>query len=183
MNTKQINFDISFTPYTIDTYSAFTAENDEDLIIDGFEQDTGRKLTYDDIDWNYNKADYTQKLAEKWQELMVENIKDRVIKDIKLEGKAYSPREYNFTTDNCQVIFTVNLEALNSYIEQNKADYQANHIRSYDGFLCFMDDEQVKLHYYLHNKTAKEYEPDDYMQDVSESCAWFGFITAKLITK
>lgn len=182
MTTKRISFDISFTPYTIDTYSTFTSDSDEEMIIENYREDTGRDIEYDNIEWNYDHKGFVQNLAEKWCELLNENITDDVIQKIELVGKAYSPREYNFRTDNCETAFTVDYDALKAYIDANKEAYDRDHIKSEDGFMWFGSEEETMLHYYLHTVSKKNYSEWDYMNDVldDDQATWYNFIDHQL---
>jgi hypothetical protein len=178
---KQIEYDITFTGYTIDTYQMFTSERDDEYIIDGYQEETGRDISYDDIDWTYDHKGYVKALAETWCDLMNENITDGVIKSVALKGEPWSPREYNFSTDNCVTLFTVNYEALRKYIADNLADYNKNKIASSSGFVWLGDKDDTMLHYYLHTVSHKLYSPEDaYIYDMFDRVSWYEYITTKL---
>lgn len=156
-----------FTPWTIDTYQTFNMERAEEQIVGYLQEENPEKdITYDDINWTYDMKGYVQALAEKWQQLLTDNILDDVILSVELDGESYSPHEYNFSTDNCATVFDVNIEKLRAYIKENQGHYNKNYIRSCDGFMCLMDDEQVMLHYYLTYKSGDEYKPYTYIMDV-----------------
>ena len=174
---KELETQITFTPYTIDTYQTFTFERSEESMLDNGE------LEYDDYDWTYDTQGYIQALADSWLKLMQDNILDDVIKNVKLDGKAYSPREYNFTTDNSQVVFEVDIVKLKQYIVNNQADYDKTHIRSYDGFMYFGNEDDTMLHYYLHNKSIEDYTFESYLYDQYEQVEPSEFIDYKLINK
>ena len=59
-STKNIVLNSMFTPYTIDTYSTFTMDNEEDYVIESLSEESGRELTYDDIDWTYDHKGFVQ---------------------------------------------------------------------------------------------------------------------------
>jgi len=177
-----IEFDITFTPWTIDTYGTFTGDGDDEYILESLSEETGRDIEYDDVEWDYDHKGFVQNLAEKWLELLHKNIIDDVILNIELDGKAYSPREYNFTTDNCNTIFTVDIEKLHAYVKNHDDDYAEKRIHSASGFMCFMDEDARELHYYLRAISEKEYSAWDYMNDVldDDQSTWYNFIDYKL---
>ncbi len=180
---KKIELDISSTPYTIDTYQTFTFEGEDDYILESLNEDSKKEITYDDVDWTYDCKGYVQDLATSWAELMNANIIDSVIKKITLDGKAYSPKYYNFATDNCNVVFEVDYKRLKAYIAKHQTDYDKNHIRSYDGYMCFMDKNEVMLHYYLHNESNRKYDHfESYHYDQIEGVPAMEYITYKKIT-
>lgn len=173
MTTKTLNTQITFTPYTIDTYNVFTFDRVDNAFIED-------DRTYDDYEWEYNHAGYVQALADNWEVLMQKNILDDVILGVTLDGKAYSPREYNYTTDNAQVVFTINYDALLAYIEKNKEAYDRDHIRDYDGFWWLGDEDDTMLHYYLHTKTLETYPESEYMQDQDRGVSAYEYVEAKI---
>lgn len=99
---------------------------------------------------------------------MRDNIIDDVILAIEPDGEPWSPREYNFATDNGNVHFTVNHDALVAYIAQNRADYDVNKIASCSGFVWFGDEDQTMLNYYLHHKSLTDYSEDAYLSDQND---------------
>lgn len=159
---------ITFTPYTIDTYSMFGLDCEDALIDDG--------KVYDDYDWTYLHKKYVQALADNWLLLMRENIIDDVVLDIAIVGEAYSPREYNFTTDNCQVSFDVDIDKLRAYVEAHRAQYDIEHIRDHDGFWWFGNEDDTMLHWYLQTVSATQYTPDTYVQDQYEGVPQYEYV-------
>lgn len=179
---KEIELNSMFTPYTIDTYQMFTMDREEEYIIENLSEDTGRELTYDDIDWTYDHEGFVQALANKRLQVLQENIIDDVILSVRENGPAVSPKEYNFKTDDAFDIYTVDIVKLNQYISDNIADYQENKLKDGPGFWWFGDDDQTKLNYYLGKKTEKEYDPiDAYYYDMTDDLSEGEFIQAKLI--
>lgn len=169
---QEIKFDISFTPWTIDTYSTFTTDGLEEQVIENYNEQRSKKakdITYDDIEWNFDHKGHVQALAECWEEKMNENILDDVILKVQLDGPAYSPSFYNFTTDNCSTIFLVDLEKLKKHIADMQEHYQEHRIESYDGFMCFMDEEERMLHYYLRFVSGANYDSWEYQNDVRDA--------------
>lgn len=187
--TKQIKLDSMFTPYTIDTYQAFTMDNTEDMIIqdrcdydeDGTEREESLDLNYDDLEWEYDMKGFVQALANRRLEVLKDNIIDDVILDIKSDGPAVSPKEYNFKTDDTFEVYTVDIVKLNQFISDNFADYQENKIKDGPGFMWFGDDDQTKLNYYLFTKSDKEYShSEQYYYDMVEGVDFYEFVSAKL---
>lgn len=154
MTTKKLRTQITFTPYTIDTYGVFDMCEYEDEEI----SEETHRITY-------NHKEYVQALADNWLMLMRANILDAVIQDVVLVGEAYSPAYYNFTTDNCQVCFTVDYDALVQYVQAHEEKYRKEHIRSYDGFMWMGDEDDTMLHWYLSTVSAARYENEEYLQD------------------
>lgn len=179
---KEIELDSMFTPYTIDTYQTFTMDDEEERTMEDLSEQVGRELTYDDIDWNYNHKEFVQALANRRFEILKDNILDDVIIDIKQNGEAVSPKEYNFKTDDSFEIYTVDIVKLNQYVSNNIADYQKNKLQDGPGFWWFGDEDQTKLNYYLFTKTKKEYGSDEaYYYDMVEGIDFQDFIEAKVI--
>lgn len=167
----KIETQITFTPWTIDTYNVFTCEHEEEAILD----DLGGN--YDDYDWEYDFEGYIKALALNWLKIVNEYILDDVIKGVELVDEPYSPREYNFTTDNCQVSFNVDIKKLNEYIENNREAYNNEHIRSCDGFMWFGDDNDTKLHWYLHTVSEAKLPREVYIQTQYEEVPATEYIT------
>lgn len=166
--TKTINFEITYTPWTIDTYNTFDFESHDDQEIENYNAENNTNLYYDDFNWSYNHKGLVKQLADNWLNLTRETILDNVIKAIEPNGEPYSPREYNFTTDNQSINFTVNYDALLAYIEDNKEHYNVNKIQSCSGFWWLGEEDQTMLHYYLAYKSAADYPEFDYISDQSD---------------
>lgn len=166
---------ISDTPYTIDTYSTFTMDGDEASIEDG--------KTYDDYEWEYDKKGYVQALAENWQKLMRENILNEVILNVTVTGPASSPREYNFKTDNAPIDIEYNAEKLSAYIEANRAKYDEEKRKSYDGYMWLGEEIDNMILWYLETVSAKVYTTDSYFMDQCDEVSEYEFIGSTLITK
>jgi hypothetical protein len=183
MIKKLIELDAMFTPYTLDTYSTFTLDNEAERIIENLSEDTGRELSYDDIDWNFDMDGLVKALANRRLKVLRDNILDHVILAIADNTDISSPREYNFKTDNCFNVYTVDIEALDDFIAKNQKDYDNNKLRDRDGFWWFGDDDQTKLNYYLTktNYCEKGSEFEEYYYDMIEGVDLSEFINYKLI--
>jgi hypothetical protein len=173
---KTIELNIMFTPWTIDTYQTFVTDSYEEQAIEYYNEresyeaqkngtNDARVYTYDDFEWEYDHKGFVKCLADNWVHFMRENILDDVILAVELDGEPWSPRQYNFSTDNANIKFTVDYEKLMAYIEANREHYSENKIRGRDGFMWFGDDEQTALHYYLAHKSETDYPQDDYYSD------------------
>jgi hypothetical protein len=180
---KDIEYDITFTGYTIDTYQTFNTDMDEESIIESYSYDYGVEFTYDDFIWSFDHNGYVQALSKAWCKLMNENIIDEVILSVKLNGEAYSPREYNFSTDNCSTVFTVNHNALLKYIDDNRVAYDRDHVRDESGFMWFGDEDATMLHYYLHTVSRKLYDTESYMNDMFDLVHSYEYLDYELITR
>jgi len=175
-----------YTPYTLDTYSIFTFDHAEESEIQYYneehEKPDGKEYEYDDFDWDYDNQGYLNALAGNLLDMLNQNILDDVITKIEHDGKTYSPKEYNFKTDDADLQFTVNEEKLKEYITQNEEDYNKNKIGSCDGFMWFGDEDETKLNYYLKTKSLEDYPREDYWYDQYEIYP-SEFITMTLIKK
>ena len=169
--TEKIELESLYTPYTLDTYSAFTMESDEERIIEdlkNYDQETGKEretpleLTYDDIEWDFDCKGYVKALAENWLDIMRDNILDEVITGIDSDCIVHSPQYYNFTTDKIFATFTVDTEKLREYIK-NCPDFEAEKLKDRDGFMWFGDESQTMLSFYLHNESTKKLSNEAYM--------------------
>lgn len=183
MNTKQIELNAMFTPYTLDTYATFTLDSEEEYIINNLSEDTGRDLTYDDIDWSYDHAGFVKALAKRRLEILRDNIVGNVILSIDDNTDISSPREYNFKTDDCFNVYTVNINALDKFIANNQADYDQNKLKDAPGFYWFGDEDQTKLNYYLNKTNYTEINSnfEAYYYDMIDGFDYSEFITYKLI--
>jgi len=162
---KQLKLSIMYTPYTIDTYSTFDFESHDEMEVANYNEENNTSYTYDDFDWTYDHKGLVKQLADNWLELMRAHIIDDVILAIEPDGEPWSPREYNFSTDDQNIIITVDYDKLVQYIKDNQAHYDDNRIQSCDGFMYLGDDEQAMLHYYLAYKSITDYSESDYISD------------------
>jgi len=184
---KKINLDLSFTGYTIDTYQTFTFDQDEERIIDEYNDpdmySTSSKddVGYDDIEWEYDNEGYVQALADNFVELMNDNILDDVILNVKAHGKAWSPKYYNHSTDNCDITWEIDEKKLDEYIEKNNEHYEMNKLKSCDGFMWFGDEITTRLNYYIGVVSMKKYDDMAYMYDQMDSVPAYEYIDYKLI--
>jgi hypothetical protein len=154
-----------YTPWTIDTYSTFDLEGHEDQEIYNYNEENGTSYTYDDFNWSYDHKGLVKQLANNWLDLTKFNILDDVILAITPDGEPWSPREYNFTTDDQNINFLVDYNKLVAYIEANREHYNQNKISDSSGFWWLGDKDQTMLHYYLATKSANDYTENDYISD------------------
>lgn len=162
---KEIEFQVMYTPWTIDTYVTFDTERWEEMEIGAYNEEHGTKYGYDHFEWEYDHKGFVKQLAENWLYLVPKNIIDDVILGIEADGEPWSPREYNFSTDNMNVKFVVDVEKLAAYVDANRDHYDAEKIKSGDGFMWLGDEEQTMLEYYLAQKSVGEYTAEDYEDD------------------
>lgn len=184
MNKKDIlsiDLSIEWTPYGINTYNLFDFESADEQIMENIIEDTKKQVVYDDIEWNYRHKSYVQALAHNWVKLMRSNILDSVIEGVGLTGKAYSPREYNYYQDSCEVQWFINGDALRSYIKQHKAHYEEHKIKSASGFSWLGNENETMLWYYLQYVSAEKYYHDAYFQDQMEGVEAENFIDYKIV--
>ena len=167
---------ITFTPWTIDTYQLFDMEGVEyQLLPDDGPQDV------DAYEWTYNNKEYVQALADSWRELVNEHATDDIVRGVELVGEAYSPKYYNFTTDNCQVSFDVDIDKLEQYVDAHRKQYAREHLRSCDGFMWFGDENDTMLEWYLRTVCAKQYQPNRYYMDQCDNVPAWEYVSCELI--
>ena len=164
MNT-QIELSTLYTPYTLDTYQTFNFENVEEQMMEYYNDLHQTEKNYDDFIWEYDTDTYLQDLAKSLVTLLNDNILDTVIEAVHYNGKAYSPKEYNFKTDDTDLIFTVNEKNLDEYITKHETAYHTEKLQDRPGFWWMGNEAETKLAFYLHHKTQNEYEPFTYMMD------------------
>lgn len=184
----QIILETLYTPYTLDTYSTFTMEGEEDWILESLNEnraDDLEPLEYKDIDWTYDTAGYLNDLAENLIILLKDNILDDVIIDLKQDGAVESPRYYNYTTDCAWIDFTVDENNLKKYISENTEDYNANKIKSTDGFWWNGDESQTMLAYYLEKVSANDdkYPSNHYLMDQMDCISPYEYIEFNIINE
>lgn len=112
--------------YTLDTYSTFCWY--ESIADEDMQEET-------EID----HEGYRQDLAD-LQETVLNNYTDGTVKSFKTTG-SYSPREYNFSTDNSELEITVNYTNLKAYVVKHRADFESylrETFTSYDGFMSYV---------------------------------------------
>lgn len=166
---KKIELSVMYTPWTIDTYNVFTFETHEEMEIEHMSEEFNKPLTYDDFEWTYNNKKFLEVLMGNWMEIIGDNIKDDVIKDITQDGEPWSPRYYNYSTDDCNIAFTVDLEKLKGWIKDHQEQYNQDKIKSVSGFIWLGDEEQTMLNYYLRAKSAvKDLTEGEYIMDQHE---------------
>ena len=154
-----------YTPYTLDTYQTFTGESHEEQEKDDIIEESENNLSFNDIEFKYDHKKLVNMLYDTCYNLLTDNIIDDVILKIEKDGEPWSPREYNFQTDQGSFIFTVDHEKLAQYcFGDNQEDYHENKIQSCSGFMWLGNKEQTMLNYYLHHKTAKEFTERDYIE-------------------
>lgn len=177
MKTTTLKMSITDTPYTIDTYSTFDLDSADEFIMENIKEDHPEltDISYDDIDWTYDNKGYVQALADNWLKLMKEHIKDAIILDITSDGPAYSPREYNFTTDSAPVSFTIDQEALEAYIALHKEAYEREKHRSYDGYMWLGDELDNMFLFYIEKESTQAYTIDHYLTDQYEQVDAYEF--------
>lgn len=185
-----IQIESLYTPYTLDTYSTFTMENDEAYIIEGYNNGDYDNVTrsagynYDDIEWTFHIDEYLQALANNLVILLNDNILDDVILSVKANGKPWDPKEYNFTTDEMALDVIVDQMKLDQYIEANAKDYAKNKIQSCDGFWWSGSENTTKLAYYMDKKhndpLTGDYKSYSYYVDQMENVPAYEYIDHKL---
>lgn len=172
---KIINLESTFTPYTLDMYSTFTFESDEEGILCDLEKE------YDDLEWMYDNKEYLQALSNNRLDLLKKNIIDNVILDIQKDGEPTSPRYYNFDTDKSFNNWVIDTDKLDEYINNNLSDYNENKLKDRDGFWWFGDEEQTKLNYYLMTESVKTYPAENYYYDQVDEVPAGEYITYEII--
>ena len=181
-----INLESLYTPYTIDGYQTFDLESETDMLVEEECEKTGKELSYDDFDWDYDCRGYLEALAKNLIKILNEEILDDVILSVTSDYRVISPRYYNYTTDKIYIDFEIDKKKLDKFIEENFKDYEKDRIKSNDGFIWLADedDDETKLEYYLRKVSEKKYSQEAYMMDqVVDGVDGYEYITYKLIKK
>jgi hypothetical protein len=181
----QIKLTTMYMPYTLDTYQTFTSDGHEEREIEYMSEEQKKELTYDDFEWQYDHKGLVNMLYNNLFDLLEENIIDDVILKIEKDGEPWSPKEYNFRTDEGSYIFTVDHAKLAEFcFSENEKDYHENKLQNRSGFIWMGTREQTMLAYYLDKKTAVEYTPDDYFEHQTDMLdgngGWYEVITCEL---
>ncbi len=134
------------TKYSIDTYQLFDF-NDE---MEYFNLD----WCYDDYDWTYDNKWYTEALAKQSIKYIKELVSSDVIQNITLVS-VYSPKFYNYTTDNYVMDIEYDQSELNKFIKKNRdkyIEYSKDLELDTHTELCFyinsFDDDMIDDYYY-----------------------------------
>ncbi len=132
----------------------------------------------DELEVEYDFKDLLKSIAEVYhqnEKYILSELNCPFIKEIKFDGGFYSPREYNFKTD--ELDFTIEadkneiLEKLDSLKENPKfAEFLKEHYTSYDGFISFTPNNFSELREQIVN------EGDEFTQSIG---ALIRFVTGE----
>ena len=117
--------------------SIFEFDREEDEI-DHFSLETGRELTYEDIEWDYDE--FHQRVSEACVDAIEAELKSEGF-DITINfQKLVSPKYYNFSNDSIDIELELSTEVFDSLIEYLKANLDEfeeylTRYKSYDGFM------------------------------------------------
>lgn len=139
---------MSYLPVFQGFYGTLFEANEESEIEDG--------KNYDDYNWDY--AAYNERVAKACVGVIENELKQF---DLTIDFKAvYSPREYNFSNDEINVLYTLkrgSFKKIVNYLKENKEEfaiYLEETFKSRDGFHSFFEhdlktwfDEYLKLSY------------------------------------
>lgn len=112
--------------YTLDTYSIF--DPTESIADEDWAENT-----------DFDHAAYVKDLAAHQVDVL-NGYTDEIVKGFTLEG-AYSPREYNFKTDNSELQIELDDVKLSAYIRKNRPEFEQylkDNFTSYDGFMSYV---------------------------------------------
>lgn len=181
----KIQLTTMYTPYTLDTYQTFNSDSHEEYELESLSEEVGRELTWDDVEWTLDHPALVKMLYDNLFDLLQNNIIDDVILSIEKDGEPWSPREYNFRTDEGSYVFTVNHAKLAEFcFGENEKDYHENKLQDRSGFMWMGTREQTMLAYYLDKKTADDYTPDEYFEAQYEMLqsngGWYEVMTSEV---
>ena len=178
---QTITIDSRDLSYTIDTYGMFTGESTQEGEEEYYTEEY--KLTeaeQEKIEFDYDHKGVVKELAIASVQLLHENFVQHgngIVKEIELV-KETSPQFYNYTTDAYTADWTLNIEALKTYIVLHQGEYnnfeRDNWYSVYDshGTENFNEDNYIvaMLDFYTQN----EYDREDYEMSMFEyeSQAW-----------
>jgi hypothetical protein len=96
---------------------------------------------YDDYKWDY--TDYHNRVAKACVSPIEDQLNDLDL-GITVEFQSlYSPREYNFSNDSINVVYTLESDSMDkivAYIQENREEFDTyikDNCTSYDGFMSF----------------------------------------------
>lgn len=173
-NKKIINLETTYTPWTLDTYQTFTFDNAEDMILEDLDK------TAEDVSFSWDHKGYLKDLSINLIDLLKYNILDDVILSIEPDGDPASPAYYNYISDHLFINWTVNINKLKKYINDNIEDYNKNKIGSGSGFCWLGDEEETMLNYYLFNESVKKYSDEAYFYDQLDGVLAWEYVTYKI---
>lgn len=129
---KTINTISETLGYTIDTYGMFNPDGwlDDD-------PDLGEYGT----DWDFDHTAYVASLSNFCAEILERHSGFAKFKATFTATSSYSPREYNFKTDNAELLIEFDDDKVLKHITTHQPEfdkYLKNTFTSYDGFMSFV---------------------------------------------
>ena len=114
----------------------------------------------EEIPLEYNQKDLLRSISKAYEvhaKVIVDTLGIPFIKKIHFTGKSWSPREYNFNTDQLDFDLNIDLRKLIARVRELKNDkkfseFLIEHFRSRDGFISFTPDNYDEIIASLLNK-------------------------------
>lgn len=119
----------------IDTYQMLNGDSWGDSELEWLDSE-GQPSDYDDYDWTYDHAGICRDFAAASVAALLDQLDRSILVDAKVLDVG-SPREYNFTSDWYEADWTVDMDALDAWLDAHEWSldaYVAEHHGSYDGF-------------------------------------------------
>lgn len=111
--------------YTIDTYGMFNGDSVDESEVEYYTDEY--QLTPEEaqqIDFDYDHAGIVADLASASVNVLSNELaSDPVVLDISLPVKTRSPQFYNYTTDSYDAEYTIDLDELLKFANQNQAEF------------------------------------------------------------
>lgn len=144
MEEKITNVSLPFFYGFYETWYGDAIDNEIEIEIDYLEREDKKTYTFEDFDIDY--PEYMQKVVECFVEIFSDWFKPNWVKEINL-SYLYSPREYNFETDEIisEIVLDDNwVDELNTFIKEHKGkliELVRKENTSRDGFHSFLPNE------------------------------------------
>ena len=172
---KTIKVDNRDLNFTIDTYGMFTGESSQEGEEEYYTEEY--KLTEDEqekIEFDYDHPEVVKSLANASVNLLHNEFVTHgngIVTAIEIEDTK-SPQFYNYTTDSYKANWTINVEALQTYIVLHQSEY--DEFVSENWSTLDTENSEDVLVAMLDFYTSNEYDREDYEMSMFEyeSEAW-----------
>ncbi len=120
----------------------------------------------EEVDVDYDFQDFMKSIAEAYhghEEQILKSLKAPFVKSIHFTGNTFSPREYNFSTDQLDFEVEINRAGLLRELKklEDNAEFQEflhEHFTSYDGFMSFTPNNYSDLAHEIKSQGDEEYQ-------------------------
>jgi len=135
----------TYLPVFQGLYGTLLEFDDEEGIINSYNEENGTDFNYDNFNWRY--APYNIEVAKECVTVVENLLKEHgIVKTIKFQ-ELYSPREYNFSNDSINVEVKLNKKELVKYVKENIEAFETyikEHFTSCIGFSSFFTNNHLE---------------------------------------